>query len=1157
MADNDQIFTFETSGLSEAIQGVNQLASAQKQLDQFMNQLTNSFRAQGQSISDAKKSAQDFANTNQITAQSFTNLSNSQLAASKTAQQLASEQLKLVSAYKGIESSVNSVVKVFDGNSRAALEATKAYQSLAKQGVDSGNSFTALNKNLGVTREQFDLIESTVKKSSSSFNAFGEVLKGIGQGIGKGIFDELISSAKQAIEIIGKSTLEFEKFKTVLTTQLGSEGAADKQLAKLQDFAAKTPFQLNEVVGSFIKLNQQGIEPTTETLTKLGDLASSQGKTLDQVTEAILAAANGESHRLKEFGIQAKDYGDTVAFTFKGVTKEVEKTPDAITKAITSFGDLQGVAGGMEAQSKTLGGQLSNLQDNVTKLATEFGNELLPVLIQFVSGLNESGDGLAKFAKEAGQNTAAILQAIANALKFVGDNSQIIVPLIQTLTLQFTALKAIAIVGTLQETAIGMAASAFATGGFSAALGVATTAAETFLASLLPILPLLIAIAGAVAVVKVGQFAADMRAANDDLEALTVSLEAQSNTALKLANQTKALSDEIKNSGTVTDEQKNKAQQLVKLNEDEIESLKKKADEISNNIKGTEEQQNAQKAAVEETKQMVKTLENQNKALSDSAGLNTKDAKAISDRTKEIKEQTKALKEKFVAEETALKRSKEDQEKVIKKTEEKEVKTIKKEENTAVSAEKKTQETEIKEIQKANAKEISEVTKAFNVEQEALKKQQAAERQAIEKEFNVQENEKKRQNAKEIQALEKAFTEQQSAKKKAADAGFANEQKEIDRQLKLEQVKSESEKKKLREQFEAEDKLAARKAELEAPLEAKKKSFEEKQQTEKVKFEESVIEPLKLKQEEALVQARAEFQKTILEPLQESQQKALDDKKLAFEESVLTPLKEAQEEKLNAKKAENEEKLTAIKEQFEEKINKKKEEFEQAKVERDRKFEDAATERKKKQEEAIEGIKKKTEEAAAKIAEDATKKRGELELANAKKVEDYKDERAKSRPAEPAPKASNDNSPRKGNSKELPGRKEGGSVSAGTAYLVGEVAPEVFVPNVSGTILNPQQALTNLTMLEKVGGTTLAAIAPSLFNPVFSPVGIGDLSNPTGGSDDSGWNIIASKLDSLQRTIDSRQPTITIPTTFTDDAKSQANYETMLKLNRMVARSMV
>ena len=156
---------------------------------------------------------------------------------------------------------------------------------------------------------------------------------------------------------------EFEKFDAVLTNTFQSKEIGSGALAMLTDFAAKTPYQLNELTGGFIKLVNRGVYPTYQEMTKLGDLASSQGKSFDQLVEALLDAQTGEFERMKEFGIKASKSGDTVKLTFKGVTKEVKNNEQAIKDAVIAYGAMTGVAGSMEVVSKTLGGQLSNLED--------------------------------------------------------------------------------------------------------------------------------------------------------------------------------------------------------------------------------------------------------------------------------------------------------------------------------------------------------------------------------------------------------------------------------------------------------------------------------------------------------------------------------------------------------------------------------------------------------------------------------------------------------------------------------------------------------------------------------------------------------------------------------------------------------------------------
>lgn len=169
------------------------------------------------------------------------------------------------------------------------------------------------------------------------------------------------------------TTAQFQKFEAVLTNTLGSNSAAQAVLSEITEFAARTPFQVDELTGSFVKLANQGFIPATNEMRKLGDLAAAMGKTFDQLTEAIIDAQTGEFERLKEFGIRASKQGDQVIFTFKGVKTQVDFTNDSIRNYILSLGDLEGVQGGMEAQSKTLGGGLSNLKDAFEQLKLSIG----------------------------------------------------------------------------------------------------------------------------------------------------------------------------------------------------------------------------------------------------------------------------------------------------------------------------------------------------------------------------------------------------------------------------------------------------------------------------------------------------------------------------------------------------------------------------------------------------------------------------------------------------------------------------------------------------------------------------------------------------------------------------------------------------------------
>ncbi len=274
---------------------------------------------------------------------------------------------------------------------------------------------------LGKLKKQLDDVGDKAKKAGKdtgdAFGGMGAVAAKVGPVIA-GIFaaDRVMGFAKEVIAV----TAEFQKLSAVLINTLGSRSAAAGAMTNIQKFASETPFSVQELTASFVKLANQGFTPTTQQLRKLGDLASSTGKGFDQLAEAIIDAQTGEFERLKEFGIRASKAGDQVTFTFKGVQTQVKFTNDAIRQYLVSLGEVQGVSGAMAAISGTLGGQISNLGDAYDSLLNTIGTNLAPIYQKalgatslFLTKLNDLFGG--KQVKEAGEAYNKIYERFSNA----------------------------------------------------------------------------------------------------------------------------------------------------------------------------------------------------------------------------------------------------------------------------------------------------------------------------------------------------------------------------------------------------------------------------------------------------------------------------------------------------------------------------------------------------------------------------------------------------------------------------------------------------------------------------------------------------------------------------------------------------------------------
>jgi len=196
------------------------------------------------------------------------------------------------------------------------------------------------------------------------------------------------------------ATAEYQKFQAVLGNTLGSSALANLKLKELQEFAANTPFGVNELTGAFVKLANSGFKPTGNEMRKLGDLAASTGKSFDQLAEAIIDAQTGEFERLKEFGVRAKDAGDSVIFTYKGVQTQVDKTSESIRNYITSLGDAEGTSGAMAKISETLGGKISNLGDSWDQMLIVVGGNTEGIFNSAIDIIGTAINSITKYNKE-------------------------------------------------------------------------------------------------------------------------------------------------------------------------------------------------------------------------------------------------------------------------------------------------------------------------------------------------------------------------------------------------------------------------------------------------------------------------------------------------------------------------------------------------------------------------------------------------------------------------------------------------------------------------------------------------------------------------------------------------------------------------------------
>jgi phage-related protein len=209
-------------------------------------------------------------------------------------------------------------------------------------------------------------VDKTSKKAESGFFSMGGIANVAlgnlaGNAIG-GAISGLKSLGENAITQADNYEKGFLKYKTLL----GSSEEATKRIAELQSFAAKTPFETEEIQKADVILQSFGIR-SEKMLNTIGNASAISGSSIGDLGLIMgqLKGSNGLDNirQLVERGIVSFDELKQKGIEFNkdgSVKNSVEETFNAINGIIeTKF------AGGMDNLSNTFSGKWSTLMDTI------------------------------------------------------------------------------------------------------------------------------------------------------------------------------------------------------------------------------------------------------------------------------------------------------------------------------------------------------------------------------------------------------------------------------------------------------------------------------------------------------------------------------------------------------------------------------------------------------------------------------------------------------------------------------------------------------------------------------------------------------------------------------------------------------------------------
>lgn len=404
------VLTASDKGMGQTLKGLTSVTAR-------FNQQTQQTQAKLAKLKNMQQTSKDFAALSSRTAQTSKQLAQAKERTAALGQQIS--KLKKPNAklqqqfdgqraklrglneqYQGQQSRLNDMRQTL-GNAAGSSRRLQAAQARLKRQIQSTqNAIQGQQQSLDKYRQSKDKLASKASQAKST------ALWGLGLGTAGGAL---------FYKTFVKTAAQFEDFETVLVQLEGSSAKAKQSMQWISDFATRTPFELDTVTDSFVKLRSYGLNPMQNGLLEtLGDTAASMNKPITQAVEAIADAVTGENERLKEFGIKARTVGNQIVYEYSKDGQTMRKAADKSNRAAIQS-TLQAIwnekyAGAMKKRSKTFNGMLSNVSDQWVRfrnlvMSSGLFDKLKDKLEAFLNKINAmAADGsLQKWAQTTGE----------------------------------------------------------------------------------------------------------------------------------------------------------------------------------------------------------------------------------------------------------------------------------------------------------------------------------------------------------------------------------------------------------------------------------------------------------------------------------------------------------------------------------------------------------------------------------------------------------------------------------------------------------------------------------------------------------------------------------------------------------------------------------
>ena len=367
---------------------------------------------------------------------------------------------ELSSQYSKAQARVRELGRQYDESVQKTGANSKATKELSKEWKSAQAEVANLEKALKRTNSGLVNFESKIESSGESMASAMTKAQLLSSAIQK-IASVAVSFGEKVLQSGIDYNMQLETYQTAYTNLMGSAEKASAFLQQLQQDAARTPFNMEALVqaNQYLLGAGENAEYSRKTILALGDAVKATGGGNDELNrmaqnlQQIANVGKASAVDIKQFAFAGINIYQVLAdYTGKSIqdVQSMTITYDVLTQALQAAAEEGGrYYNAMGTQSQTLDGRLTTLEDNAKQLAAALTSDLASAFGQLVSKANElviamkdgwDTDGFQGMMAAAAEAVPQ-LESVANALAWIHENADILIPILTTLGTAFLYAK--------------------------------------------------------------------------------------------------------------------------------------------------------------------------------------------------------------------------------------------------------------------------------------------------------------------------------------------------------------------------------------------------------------------------------------------------------------------------------------------------------------------------------------------------------------------------------------------------------------------------------------------------------------------------------------------------------------------------------------------